>query len=180
MNNNRNLVLVSMILCAALSRLIPHPPNFTAVGALALFGGVQLSRRGPAFLAPLGALILSDLMLGLHPLIPWVYGSFCLVVGLGMCVPKEAKPCQIALASLAGSLLFYFVTNFGVWVMLDTYPQTALGLLECYVAGLPSLVNTALGDLCYSALLFGGFALAQLRFVSVRPKVVSPNRLLSA
>lgn len=88
----RFLVLVGMILGAAASRLIPHPFNFTPIGAMALFGGACFADRRAAFLVPLAAMFLSDLAigllsgslsLGLHPLIPVVYGSFALIVCLG-------------------------------------------------------------------------------------------------
>jgi hypothetical protein len=162
-----------MILMAAASRLIPHPPNFTAIGALALFGGAQLRNRGTAALVPISALFLSDLVLGFHSLMPCVYGSFILSVCLGFWIRRDSKISRVALATLACSVQFYFVTNFCVWLKLGTYPLTTMGLVECYVAGLPFLVNTVLGDLFYGSVLFGSLALAEQRFIWLRPRAAT-------
>jgi len=169
MNTDRSRFLLAVIVSAAASRLIPHPPNFTAIGALALFGGVHVNNRRLGFLAPLAALFLSDLVLGFHPLVPWVYGSFGLIVCLGFWVGRKLSVSRLALASFTGSLLFYLITNFGVWAALEAYPKNTAGLLACYVTGLPFLVNTVLGDLFYAAILFGGLALAERCWVSIRP-----------
>jgi hypothetical protein len=80
MNKPRSLFLAGMIILSAASRLIPHPPNFSPIAALALFGGAQFEDKGLAFLVPLAAMFLSDLVLGLHSLIPVIYGSFALIV----------------------------------------------------------------------------------------------------
>src|SRR4249920_716403 len=109
MNTERNRFLLAVIVSAAVSRLIPHPPNFTAVGALALFGGVHVADRRLGFLAPLAALFLSDLILGFHPLIPWVYGSFGLIVCLGFWVRRKLSVSRLAVSSFTGSLFFYLI-----------------------------------------------------------------------
>ncbi len=83
MNRQRFLFLTGMVLLAALSRLIPHPPNFAPIAALALFGGAEFGHKREAFIVPLAAMFLSDLILGLHFLIALIYGTFALIVGLG-------------------------------------------------------------------------------------------------
>jgi hypothetical protein len=114
----RFLVLVALTLAAAASRLIPHPPNFAPIGALALFGGACFVDRRSAFLVPLAAMFLSDLAIGgLHPLIPVVYGAFALIVCLGFSLRRRRRVVPIAAATLASSLLFFVVTNFGVWAL---------------------------------------------------------------
>jgi hypothetical protein len=169
----RSAVLSGMILLAALSRLIPHPPNFTPIGAMALFGGACFANRRIAFVVPLAAMLLSDLAigllsgdmsLGLHRLIPVVYGSFGLIVCLGFWLRKHRAVLPVAGAALAGSVLFFVLTNFGVWALGSWYPKTWEGLVACYVAAIPFFHNTLLGDAVYDTVLFGGFALAQYRF----------------
>jgi hypothetical protein len=167
-----------MIVSAAASRLIPHPPNFTAVGALALFGGVHVGDRRLGFLAPLAALFLSDLVLGFHSLVPWVYGSFGLIVCFGFWVRRKLSVSRVATASFTGSVLFYLITNFGVWAALDAYPKNTAGLIACYVAGLPFLVSTVLGDLFYAAILFGGLVMAENRWLNLRSDAVLSARSL--
>lgn len=179
MFQTRPLVLVSMILAAAVSRLIPHPPNFAPIGAMALFGGACFADRRVAFFVPLAAMFLSDLAigllsgdlsLGLHRLIPVVYGSFALIVCLGFWLRKRRSVLPITGAALAGSVLFFVMTNFGVWALGSWYPKTWEGLVACYVAAIPFFHNTLLGDAVYSTALFGGLALAEYRFPLLRER----------
>ena len=174
MKNNRYLVLAGMVLAAAAVRLLPHPWSFTPIGAMALFGGAQFASKRAAFLMPLAALFLGDLVLGFHQLMPFVYGSFALTVCLGFWVRRQPRAGRIVIASVAGSTLFFLVTNFSVWICFDTYPKNTSGLLECYVAGLPFFRNGLLGDLLYASVLFGGLALAERRFTSLRKPHLVP------
>jgi hypothetical protein len=173
-NHARLAALVTAILVAAALRLLPHPPNFTPIGAMALFGGAYLGRRALAFAAPLGALLLSDLILGFHSGMPYVYGSVALIVLIGWAVASRKTPLRIAAAALASSLLFFAVTNFGTWATGELYPPTLAGLAACYVAAIPFFQNTLAGDLFFSALLFGGFALAEARLPSLRGPLPQP------
>ena len=174
MKNNRYLLLAGMVLAAAAVRLLPHPWNFTPIGAMALFGGAQFASKRAAFLMPLAALFLGDLVLGLHRLMPFVYGCFALTVCLGFWVRRQPRAGRIVIASVVSSTVFFLVTNFSVWAWLSTYPKNAAGLIECYVAGLPFLRNGLLGDLLYAGVLFGGLALAERRFTSLRELRVIP------
>jgi hypothetical protein len=151
---------------AALVRLVPHPPNCTPVGALGLFAGGRL----PGWLAlplPLAVLGATDYLLftwfGLPPYNRWVYASFVVYVVLGRLLARTDSPWRIGAAAVLGSVQFYLVTNFGVWYgslghPSAMYPPTALGLLESYVMGLPFLGYTLLGDLGFTAVLFGAHA----------------------
>ena len=168
MNKPRFLFLAGMILLAAGSRLIPHPPNFSPIAALALFGGAQFADKRLALLVPLAAMFLSDLVLGLHPLIPVIYGSFALIACLGFWLRRWRSVWAVVGAAMIGALLFFVLTNFGVWAMGHMYPKTPAGLLACYAAAIPFFQNTLLSNLFYAALLFGGLAVAEHRFVKLR------------
>ena len=168
MNRTRFTVVAGMILAVTASRFIPHPFNFSPIGAIALFGGAQLSDKRAAFLVPLAAMFLADLVTGLHVLIPFVYGSFALTVCLGFWLRRDRNAWRVTAAVLSGAFLFFVITNFGVWALLGTYPQTPAGLVACYVAGIPYFQNTLLSDLLYSLLLFGGLALGEHRFEHLR------------
>jgi hypothetical protein len=141
--------------------LSPHPPNFAPIAALALFGGTHFRDRRLAFLVPLGALFLSELVIGFYSHMYMVYGSFILIVCIGMLLRRWRKPRAIAAATLSSSILFFAITNFGVWALGSLYPRTTTGLFACYVAAIPFFQNTLLGDAFYTALLFGGFTLAE-------------------
>ncbi len=164
----RLIVLIGVILAAAASRVIPHPPNFTPIAAMALFGGAQFTDRRLAFLVPLSAMFASDLVIGLHRLLPVIYACFALIVCLGFWVRPRKSALRIAGATLAGSVLFFIVTNFAVWAAGSLYPKTLEGLVTAYVAAIPFFRNTVLGDAVYAAALFGGFALIESMVAALR------------
>jgi hypothetical protein len=172
MKNSRYLILAGMVLAAAAVRLLPHPWNFTPIAAMALFGGAQCASKRAAFLMPLTALFLGDLVLGLHRLMPFVYGCFALTVCFGFWVRRRRSVQRIAFAAVASAILFFVLTNFGVWAIDNLYPKTTAGLVDCYVAAIPFFRNMLLGDLLYSALLFGALAFAENRFVRLREPAV--------
>jgi len=175
----RLIALMAIVLGAALSRLIPHPPNMTSVTAVALFGGAYFSDRRLAFLVPLVALFLSDMVLGFYSHMVVVYSSFALIVCIGLWLYKRRTPLHIAAAALVSSVLFFMVTNFGVWALGSLYPKTVDGLTACYVAAIPFFENTLEGDLLYTAVLFGGFALLEMRYSALRVPLL-PTGMLSA
>ncbi|MEA3224689.1 MAG: DUF6580 family putative transport protein [Planctomycetota bacterium] len=169
MLNKRFFVLLGIMLSAAAMRLVPHPPNITPIAAMALFGGVHFASKRTAFLLPLAAMYLSDLALGFfiydfgwfHGFMPFVYTSFVVTVCLGFLVRHRLTPLTVGGAALMGSVLFFIVTNLGVWLVSNLYPKTLAGLVSCYVAAIPFFRNTFVGDAVYTLVLFGGFALAQ-------------------
>lgn len=161
MNNRHSLVLFGsallLIVIAAFSRLLPHPANFTALGAIALFGGVYLDKRY-AVAVPLLAMLISDYLIGFYSGMYWVYGSFVLVGLVGLWLRNHKSPLMILGGTAASSLLFYVVTNFGVWFTAGSmYAKTWDGLIECYVAAIPFFRNTLGGDLFFVILLFGAY-----------------------
>ena len=172
-NHARLLVLLTAIIAAAAMRLAPHPPNFTPIGAMALFSGAYLGRRGAiALAAPLGALLLSDLVLGFYAGMATVYFSTALVVLIGWLALQRRSPIRIAGAALASSVVFFVLTNFGMWLSSGYYPLTLAGLQACYVAAIPFFQNSVAGDLFFSAVLFGGFALLERKVPALRLKAV--------
>ena len=160
-NKARLIALVIAIFAAAAMRLLPHPPNFSPIAAMALFSGAYLPQRPIAFLAPIAALLLSDLVLGFYPEVAFVYLSVAATVLVGWAIAKRRTALRIGVAAAASSVLFYLVTNFGVWLVVDIYPKTMAGLAACYAAAIPFFQNTFAGDLFYVGLLFGGFALLE-------------------
>jgi hypothetical protein len=167
-NYSRLIALLSAILAAAALRLVPHPPNFSPIGAMALFSGAYLGRRSLALVAPLAALFLSDLVLGFYRGMGTVYFSVALVVVLGALVLRRTSAVRVGFAALASSVLFFMLTNLGMWMFSGFYPRTQAGLETCYIAAIPFFQNTLAGDLFYAALLFGGFAVAERVLPQIR------------
>jgi len=168
-NKSRIVALVAAIFAAAAMRLLPHPPNFAPIAAMALFSGTQMPKHALSFVAPFAALLLSDALLGgFYPGMNFVYFSFALTVLIGWAVAKRKTALTIGAAAVASSVLFFILTNFGMWLFSGFYPLTREGLVACYVAAIPFFQNTLAGDLFFTALLFGGFALAERLFPALR------------
>ena len=159
--NPRTKLLIGMILAAAAMRLLPHPSNFTPIGALALFAGAQFDDKRWAFIVPLAAMLLSDLVIGFHSQMPLIYGAFAVIVVMGFWLGEKKSAANIAGASVAAATFFFVVSNFSVWVFDGLYPLTFQGLVNCYIAAIPFFQNWLIATLFYSAVLFGGFALAE-------------------
>jgi hypothetical protein len=167
-------IALTLTVIAAFLRLVPHPPNFAPVGSVALFGGARL-RGWQAYVIPVLAMLVTDPILS-HmagfPAYSWaslvIYFCFLVNVVLGRSfLRKTSSPARIAGVAVAGSIQFFIITNFFVWLGDGAlYPHTTGGLVACYVAALPFFARTVLGDLFYSAVLFGAYALLSRRITS--------------
>lgn len=174
-------IIALLIFFAAFSRLIPHPFNFTPVGGMALFGAAYFTKKYWAFIIPLAAMFISDLIINnlVYPVVYpqyyegftlmtqgwyWMYGSFALIALMGMTVLKKVKVPALIASSLGASLIFFVVTNFGSWASGLLYPLNMTGLLASYTAGLPFFLNTVYGDLFYVGVLFGSFEFFKIQF----------------
>ena len=170
----RFFIVLSVIIVAAVLRLIPHWPNFTPIAAMALFAGTYFDKRPSAFAIPIAAMFLSDIVLGFHANIPAVYLSFAIAVLIGMFLKRNVNVGTVLFASVGSSVIFFVVTNFSASLVSPIYPQNFNGLLECYIAGLAFfrdqshgfsfLVNEILGTIFYSSVFYGAFYLTEMRF----------------
>jgi len=187
MNNQNNKLILSaavLILFSALTRLLPHYPNFTAIGAMAIFGGAVISDKKLAILLPLAALFISDVILQILSSssgLAWaakgfygkeqifVYGAFICITVLAIFI-KRINFTSIALASIWSGVLFFLISNFGVWLISPIYPNTLAGLGACYWIAIPFyngeitgsfLLNSIAGNLFFSLVLFGAYALVK-------------------
>jgi len=158
---------VLLVLLGALSRLVPHPPNFVAMGAIGLYAGARLPRRW-AWAVPIAAMLFSDLV------IDWgtgrraitfvriaVYGSFALMVFAGRRFAGNARAGRLAALSAGGAVFFFLITNFAVWASMRTHPPTPAGLATAYVLAIPWFWNTLAAEVTGTAVLFGLDALAR-------------------
>lgn len=157
--NIKTTSIVSIIFALALFRLMQVIPNVSPIAAMALFAGAKFTDKKLAYVIPFAALLFSDLILGLHSTMIFVYIAFALTVWVGISIKKSQSIVSVALAAVGTSLLFFLVTNAGVWLMYSTYSPGLAGLIESYIAGIPFYQNTIVGDLFFSTVLFGGYAL---------------------
>lgn len=169
-------LITAMIFGAALMRLLPHPPNFTPLGAVALFAGARFGRKSLAFAIPLAAMLASDALLeittgwGFHATLPFVYLALAIAVPVGFLIRSRGIGIgTVAGGSIVASTIFFIVTNFAVWASSGMYPLSLSGLVTCYVAAIPFFGNTIAGDLFFSGVLFGTFALAEKKLPMFAP-----------
>jgi hypothetical protein len=152
----RIMSYAAIILLAVAARIMPHPPNFAPIGGLALFSGAHFKKKA-ALLIPILAMVSSDLFLGWHSTMIYVYVSFVAITFIGSRLKEKPSFKPLVSASLFSSLLFFVVTNFGVWATANFYPKTLFGLYQSYVGALPFFRNTILSDLFYAFSFFYGF-----------------------
>lgn len=176
-DKKRTYLILSFLAIGILLRILPHPFNFTPIAALALFAGVQFKNNKLAYLVPLVMMLLSDIILqGLYYVgitewpafydsMPMVYASFLLVVLIGRAISSSKNALKIGAGAVAGSLVFFLLSNFGVWLFGDgiMYTRDLNGILDCFAAGVPFYRNTLLGDLIYTGVFFGIFEFVQSR-----------------
>jgi len=150
---------LALVILGIWGRFLPHPYNFTPIAAVAIFGGAMLPRR-LAIVVPLAAMIVSDLFIGLHSTIFWTWGAFALIaLASSSYLRQRLNFSSTAALTLGGSVGFYLLTNFGVWLQGGLYEPTLSGLMRSYINGLPFFRNTLLGDMFYVGALFGTYYL---------------------
>ena len=167
-------VVAVLIVVAALSRLVMHPPNFTPITGMALFAAAHFSKKYWAFVIPMVALFVSNLILNNvvyaafydgfvlfgSASIFWVFLAFAGIITLGVLVLQRLTIPRLVGVTFVGSLLFFVVTNLAVWYFGPPfYPKTWAGLVECFTLAIPFYRNMILGDLFYVTALFGSYEL---------------------
>jgi hypothetical protein len=168
--NPRLSLGIALVLLSTVMRVLPHPWNLTPVGAVALFSGACFDRKRWAFTVPLAAMFVSDTVLevltgrGYHSLMPVIYATFALITVLGLVLrDRRDSPLAVFGGAVASATVFYIVSNFAMWTISTMYPHTLDGLIACYVGAIPFYGTMLLGDIVYSALLFGTFVWAERR-----------------
>ena len=189
MKNKDILLAFSCILIGFIYRLIPgHPANFTPVAAMALVGGLYIDRRWIAFLIPIIALYMGDLILNntiLRSFYPEQTGfilwnkymifnflAMGLTVGLGILLKNNRTSTKMVAGGLFASVVFYLITNLGSWISLPMYPKTGAGLLASYTAGIPFFRSTLIGNMAFAIVFIGSIEMMRTRLF------VKPNKVL--
>jgi len=162
MNKKNFIIIIAIIALAAASRLMKHPPNFTPISAIALFGGWYFTKKY-FLLIPLAAMFISDIFIGFYDwrLTAIVYLGVTLTFFAGWLLKKNPNWRRMVAGSLIGSITFFVITNFAVWAMYPYYPHTWAGLANCFSMGLPFFKNSLAGDLLYGGVLFGAYEFAR-------------------
>ncbi|MCB1179828.1 MAG: hypothetical protein KDK36_19785 [Leptospiraceae bacterium] len=161
MFRSRFFICLSLVLLATISRLIPHPANFSPILAIALFSGAHFQNRRDALLVPILAWFISDIFLGFHSLQIVVYALAALMVMAGWLLKDKVSALKIAGSSIGGTIVFFLVTNFFVWATSGMYSFDFAGFINCYAAAIPFFQNSLAGTLVFSTALFGSMYLIE-------------------
>tara|TARA_A100001015_G_scaffold317953_1_gene436333 strand:+ start:1191 stop:1721 length:531 start_codon:yes stop_codon:yes gene_type:complete len=136
------IILTTILVGASLLRFIPHPPNFTPIIAIGIISVTLFEKKHLQFGFPLIIMIVTDFFIGFHSLIPFVYGSIILASLTGFILKQKSSIINGIGASLLSSIIFFIISNLGVWILSSTYPKNVLGLYQCYIAAIPFFHNT--------------------------------------
>ena len=167
------ILALGILAIGVLARFMPHAPNFTPVLALALFGCLYL-KRSQAILVPSALMMVTDLFLGTYPSMPFTWASILLVSAIGLWVRKAPGIKNTLIGSLASAVVFFIVSNFGVW--LAQYPRTLEGFVACYTLAIPFFRGTLASTLLYTVVLFGAYELLASQIRKTRLAVVLLNK----
>ena len=164
--NIKIILILAIIFLISLTRIFPHPPNFTPILALAIFGGAFLTNKRTALCIPIIAMFLSDLIIGFHSQIYAVYLSIIVLSLLGNMIEKK-NILNLGIVGASGSFFFFIVTNFSVWLTDGLYPLNLTGLMQCYIMAIPFFHNTLISTVIFLAILFTGYSLIEKRFLKI-------------
>jgi len=157
---------IALVMVGIILRFLPHIPNVAPVVAIALFSGCYLNKRY-SVLVPFILMVISDIFIGMHNVVFFTWGSVLLIAILGVWLKKHKNIFSVPATSVLSSVLFFIITNFGVWLM-GWYSHDGNGLVTCYVAALPFLKISMLGDLLYVAAFFGSYELIARKIRSTK------------
>ena len=158
------LPVAILIVLAAITRFIPHPFNFTAIGAMALFSSANFKDKRLAYLMPIAVMFITDLFLGFHFSILPVYACFAFTVFMGTKIASKQNVANVAITSIASSIVFFLVTNLPFWYLdQHLYSMNLQGTILSYSMALPFFTNQILGDLFFNGVLFSVYHLVILK-----------------
>tara|TARA_B100000700_G_C14924887_1_gene798875 strand:- start:691 stop:1206 length:516 start_codon:yes stop_codon:yes gene_type:complete len=150
MMRDKVFYFIFFLLLLALSRLIPHPPNFTPILATSIMAPLLMKDRIYGIALPILAVFVSDIIIGFHSYQLAVYFSLLFI---SLIAPMKKNYLYLGAMAIGGSLWFYLITNFAVWFMSSMYPKTIEGILSCYVLALPFLTSTLVSTLLFTFLI---------------------------
>lgn len=186
MPTSRSILLISLVLLATFTRLIPHGENFAPLTAMMLFAAAYLPDRRLAIALPFAARVISDVILQSTKYVDyqsemwgnavWVYAAMIAIAAVGLWLRARVRPMPVGVATLAGAGSFFVITNFGSWLAYpQLYARSIGGLMDCYVAAIPFFRNTLISDVVFTAIFFGGFALLERYVPNMRPRTAEAH-----
>ena len=146
----REIFPIGLILILAFARLIPHPPNFTPIIAVAIMSGYFFKNIYLSFSTLLISMLIADFFIGFHEKMFFVYASLLLITFVFYKVSYKINFKNLFIFGFAGSFIFFIISNFGTWALGNLYEKNLNGLVECYILAIPFFTNTFLSTLFFS------------------------------
>lgn len=153
-DNKNNFFSISLILVLVFSRLIPHPPNFTPIISVALMSGLLFKKINVSFLILLMAMLISDVFIGFYENMIFVYLSLAIITYVSYQIALKINFINLFLFSTLSALIFYFISNFGVWLQGNFYEKNLTGLFQCYIFAIPFFKNTLISTIFFTYLAY--------------------------
>ncbi|MFA7677377.1 MAG: DUF6580 family putative transport protein [Candidatus Omnitrophota bacterium] len=160
---------ILFIIIGIFSRVIPHVPNFSPLAAVALFSGLYINKKH-GYLIPLAIYIISDAILGFHNTVVFTWLSIAIIYFLGVRLRQRKTAVNTIVYTLFSSILFFVITNFGVWAM-GWYPPTVDGLIRCYVLAVPFFRMSLVANFAYVFVFFSSYEYFLSRYKPARETV---------
>lgn len=169
-NHFELLIALALISAGVTLRILPHPANFAPITAIAIFGGAALPRK-LAVWVPVGAMMISDAIIGFYSMMPVTWACYALIaLASSLWLSGRLRFIRAAVLTVSSSIFFFIVTNFAVWLTSGMYAHTLQGFWQCYFMALPFFRNTVLSDIIYTFALFTAYALATGRLAKANWK----------
>ena len=147
---NRLYYLLVFGIILALSRILPHPPNFTPIIASAIMAPLLIRDRWFGIAIPIFAMLVADIVIGFHPYQTVIYLT---LIVIGLVAPMQRNIKWITAMAILGPVWFFLTTNFAVWLAWDYYPKTVEGLILCYTMAIPFFQNTLISTCIFTGVL---------------------------
>ena len=176
-------LLIGIMFVAALMRLLPHPPNFSPILAIGIFGAAHFTKKWHALFISMLAIWFSDLIINnfiymnnpefvwFYNGFLWQYASYLSIILLNIYIFRNKISLLKTFGTAFGSsAIFFLVSNFGVWIGSGIYSKNLIGLVTCYTAGIPFFQNTIISNLLFTTVLFGSYYLIQSQYSSIKNK----------
>jgi hypothetical protein len=183
--NPRSVAVLLIILVVATLRVINNfspeltsLANFSPLAALAIFGGAKFKKTSTSLLFPIGAILISDLVLFatvykkysdgfLYQGWYWVYGAFLLIALMSRLVNKNQNIKTVSISILGAVFIHWIVTDLGVWLGSNHFPQTFAGFISCLTVAIPFELKLLAATIIYSGIMFGAMEWAKIKVVSM-------------
>ena len=145
---------ISLVFILSLSRLIPHPPNFTPIITVAIMSSYFFKNVYLSAVVLIISMVIGDIFIGFYVNMIFVYISLLCITVFFFKASKRMNSKNLIIFAFSGSLVFFFISNLGVWILGDLYEKNLNGLVQCYIMAIPFFKNTLMSTIIFSYIAF--------------------------